>query len=155
MLLNYNIPLWLTMKKFCIMLALLILRKQSVTLQFFNGIIGWRFDAIMEGCGCLWHAQRAGIKGFQTKSSVTMDHPRFSRLWDCCSCCTLRLCGVSVCGLHFKGEHSVELGKQTYTNTRRWLAHDDPSRLLEKKNHFNGRIEEWGKSNGVTTDEQV
>jgi hypothetical protein len=28
----------------------------------------------------------------------------------------------------FKSEHSIELGKQTYTDTRRWLPHDDPWR---------------------------
>jgi hypothetical protein len=36
MLLNYNIPLWLTTKKIFIMLALLIPEKQSVTSQFFD-----------------------------------------------------------------------------------------------------------------------
>jgi hypothetical protein len=27
----------------------------------------------------------------------------------------------SICGLYFKGEHFVELGKHTYIQTRRWL----------------------------------
>ena len=35
MLLNYNIPPWLTTNKIFIMLALLISRKQYVTLEFF------------------------------------------------------------------------------------------------------------------------
>ena len=36
MLLNYNIPPWLSTKKFFIMLALLIPGKQSVTSEFFD-----------------------------------------------------------------------------------------------------------------------
>jgi hypothetical protein len=36
MLLNYNIPLWLTTKKFFVMFALLIPGKESVILNFFD-----------------------------------------------------------------------------------------------------------------------
>jgi hypothetical protein len=56
MLLNYNIPLWLTTKFFFIMLAMLIPGKQSVTSQVFLcvlGTIGRGVDAIVEGCGCI------------------------------------------------------------------------------------------------------
>ena len=54
-----------------------------------------------------------------------------------------------------KGEHSVELGKQTYTDTRRWLPHDDPWRSSTMKEHFNGREEERGKPDVVTAEEQM
>jgi len=60
-----------------------------------------------------------------------------------------------VCGPHFKGEHSDELGKSAYTDTRRWLPHDDPWRSTSMKDHFNGREEEQRKTNGVTAEEQV
>ena len=30
-----------------------------------------------------------------------------------------------MCGLGFRSEHSTELGKLTYMDTRRWLPHDD------------------------------
>jgi len=33
-----------------------------------------------------------------------------------------------ICGLDFKGEHFVELGKQTYTKTRQWLPKKHPYR---------------------------
>jgi hypothetical protein len=36
MLLNYNVPPWLTSKKFFIMLVLLIPRKESVTFEHFD-----------------------------------------------------------------------------------------------------------------------
>jgi hypothetical protein len=60
-----------------------------------------------------------------------------------------------VCGPHFKGEHSIELGKQTYIDTRRWLAYDDPWRSLEMKDHFNGCMEVRGKPNVVNANEQM
>lgn len=60
-----------------------------------------------------------------------------------------------VCGLHFKGEHSIEVGKQTYTYTKRWLPHDDPWRSTKMKDHFNGHIEDREKPNVVIADEQV
>ena len=59
------------------------------------------------------------------------------------------------CGLHFKGEHSIELGKQTYTKTRLWLPHDDLWRSTTMKYHFNGREEDHGKPNEVNAEEQV
>ena len=60
-----------------------------------------------------------------------------------------------VCGPDFKGEHCVELAKQSYIDTRWWLAHDDPWRSPGMKDHFNGRIELWGKPKRVTANEQV
>ena len=60
-----------------------------------------------------------------------------------------------VCGPDFRGEHSVELGKQTYTDTRRWLPLDDPWRATSMKGLFNGREETRGKPNVVTAEEQV
>ena len=53
--------------------------------------------------------------------------------------------GYAACpvyGPDFRGDHSIELGKQTYTDTQRWLPQDDPSRSTRMKDHFNGRIEE-------------
>ena len=60
-----------------------------------------------------------------------------------------------VCGPQFKGEHSIEHGKQTYTDTRRWLPHDDPWRSTTMKDLFNGREEDRGKPNVVNAEEQV
>ena len=53
------------------------------------------------------------------------------------------------------GEHSIELGKLTYTDTRRWLPQDDPWRSSRMKDHFNGRIEQSGPPTVVTAEEQL
>ena len=60
-----------------------------------------------------------------------------------------------VCGPDFRGEHSIELGKLTYTDTRRWLPQDDPWRSSRMKDHFNGRIEQSGPPTVVTAEEQL
>lgn len=60
-----------------------------------------------------------------------------------------------ICGWHFKGEYSVELGKQAYTNVRGWLPHDDPWRSTTMKDQFNSQIEDQGIPNIVTMDEQI
>ena len=60
-----------------------------------------------------------------------------------------------VCGPDFKAEHSIELGKQTCTDTRRWLPHNDPWRSTRMKDHFNGRIEEQGPPRAVTAEKQL
>ena len=59
-----------------------------------------------------------------------------------------------VCGPDFRCKHSIELGKSTYTDTRRWLPHDDPWRYARMKDHFNGRIEQSGPPTVFTAEEQ-
>ena len=59
-----------------------------------------------------------------------------------------------VCGPDFKGEHSIRFGKQTYTDTRRWLPQGDLWRSCRMKDHFNGRAEERGPPRIVTAKEQ-
>jgi len=60
-----------------------------------------------------------------------------------------------ICGPNFKGEHSVELGKHTYTQTRRWLTEGHPYKLARMKDHFDGQIETRNKPINVTTEEQL
>ena len=60
-----------------------------------------------------------------------------------------------ICGPDFRGEHSIELGNLTYTDTQRWLPHDDPWRSSRINDHFNGRIEERGPPTMVTAEEQL
>jgi len=52
-------------------------------------------------------------------------------------------------------EHFVELGKQTYGGTRRWLPDNHPYRADAMKDHFEGEVERRGKPRVVTVDEQL
>ena len=158
MLLNYNIPPWLTTKKFFIMLALLIPGKQSVTSQFFDVYLKPLIEELIQ----LWKGEDAydvlkevGSRAFKLRAVLLWTIHDFPGYGTVAGVAHQGYAACPVCGPHFKGEHSIELGKQTYTNTRRWLAHDDPWRSPEMKEHFNGRLEVRGKPNVVNADEQV
>jgi hypothetical protein len=59
------------------------------------------------------------------------------------------------CGVDLGAEHSVELGKQTYAGTRRWLPEDHPYRSAAMKDHFDGQMETGPKPREVTVEEQI
>jgi len=66
--------------------------------------------------------------------------------------------GYAVCsinGLDLVCEHSIELGKQTYGGTRRWLPDNHPYRADAMKDHFDGEVEHRAKPRVVTVDEQL
>ena len=158
MLLNYNIPPWLTTKKFFIMLALLIPGKQSVTSQFFDVYLEPLVEELMQ----LWKGvdaydvlKEVGSRTFKLRAVLLWTIHDFPGYGTVAGVAHQGYAACPVCGPDFKGEHSVELGKQTYTDTRRWLAHDDPWRSPEMKDHFNGRMELRGKPNVVTAGEQL
>ena len=158
MLLNYNIPPWLITKKIFIMLALPILGKQSVTLQFFDVYL----EPLVEELLQLWKGVSAydvlkelGSQAFRLRAVLLWAIHDFPSYGTVAGVAHQVYAACPVCRLHFKCEHSVEHGKQTYTSTRWWLAYDDPWRSPKLKDHFNGRIEDQGKPNVVTIDEQV
>jgi hypothetical protein len=62
MLLNYNIPPWLSTKKFFIMLALLIPGKQSVTSEFFDVYMEPLVEELVE----LWK----GVKAYDVLKDI-------------------------------------------------------------------------------------
>ena len=158
MLLNYNIPPWLTTKKFFIMLALLIPEKQFVTSQFFDVYLEPLVEELMhlwkgvDACDVL---KEVGSMTFKLRVVLLWTIHDFPGYGTVAGVAHQGYTACPVCGPDFKGEHSVELGKQTYTDTRRWLAHDDPWRSPEMKDHFNGRMELRGKPNVVTAGEQL
>jgi hypothetical protein len=60
-----------------------------------------------------------------------------------------------VYGLEYRGEHSLELAKQTYIGTRRWLLEGHLYRSARMKDHFNGQLETCGKPNPIIAEEQL
>jgi hypothetical protein len=53
-------------------------------------------------------------------------------------------------GSSLSAEHSLELGKQTYAGTRRWLPENHIYRSTEMKEHFDGKMEARDKPVSVT-----
>ena len=158
MLLNYNIPPWLTTKKFFIMLAMLIPGKQSVTSHVFDVYL----EPLVEELTQLWKGVDAydvlkelGSRVFKLRAVLLWTIHDFPGYGTVAGVAHQGYAACPVCGPQFKGEHSVELGKQTYTDTRRWLPHDHPWRSPTMKDHFNGRNEFRGKPDVVTGSEQL
>jgi hypothetical protein len=60
-----------------------------------------------------------------------------------------------ICGPKFRGEHLVELGKQTYTGTYRLLLEGHPYILVRMVNHFNGKLETRLRPKFVIVKEQL
>ena len=157
MLLNYNIPPWLTTKKFFIMLALLIPGKQSVTGQFFDVYLAPLVEELQQ----LWRgvlaydiSKEVGFRSFKLRAILLWTIHDFPGYGTVAGVAHQGYVACPVCGPDFRGEHSIELGKQTYTDTRRWLPPDDPWRASRMKDHFNNREEGRGPPRVVTAEEQ-
>jgi hypothetical protein len=54
-----------------------------------------------------------------------------------------------------EAEHFVELGKQTYDGTRRWLPKNHKYRSAAMKEHFNGEVESRAKPKAISVEEQL
>jgi hypothetical protein len=48
-----------------------------------------------------------------------------------------------ICGPKFRGEHLMELNKQTYTGTHQWLPKGHPYKSMKMFNHFNGQLKTY------------
>ena len=149
---------WLTTKTFFIMLVLVILGKQSMTLEFFDVYL----EPLVAELVQFWKGVFAydvlkdrGLRAFKLQAILLWTIHDFLGYGTVAGVAHQGYATCPVCGPQFKGDHSVKLGKQTYTDTRRWLPHDDQWRSTRMKDHFNGCVEDRAKPTVVTADEQV
>jgi ribosomal protein S27AE len=123
-LLNYNLPPWLCTKKFFVMLALLIVGKESVTSEVFDVYIKPLVEELLQ----LWY----GIPAYDITKEwgqrcFTLHAVMMWTIHDFPGCATVGgffhqgYAACPQCGPTLSAEHSQELGKQTYGGTRRWL----------------------------------
>jgi hypothetical protein len=121
-LLNYNLPPWLSTKKFFLMLCLLILDKQSVTSKCFDVYMEPLVEELLE----LWSGaptfdiiEEEGLRNFMLRAMLIWtihDFPGYGTVG------RFAHQGFSACPWYGKAlgiEHSTELGKQTYGGCRR------------------------------------
>jgi hypothetical protein len=157
-LLNYNLPPWLSTKKFFVLLALLIPGKESVTSEVFDVYM----EPLVEELLKLWYGVSAyditkewGQRTFQLRAVLLWtihDFPGYGTMGG------FSHQGYVACpwyGPDLGAEHSVELGKQTYGGTRRWLPPNHTYRSAGMKDHFDGKIEVCPKPEAVTVQEQL
>ena len=133
MLLNYNIPPWLTIKKFFIMLSLLIPGPEAVTGDrmdvFLDPLIGELRELWMQGIVCNDAGRWRGEARFTLRAILMWcvhDFPAYAMMAgtlkkECCAC--------PVCGPNTHARHSQQLSKVVYGDShRRWLPVDHPYR---------------------------
>jgi hypothetical protein len=125
MLLNYNLPPWLSTKKFFVIPCLLIPGKQSVTSECFDVYLEPLVEELLE----LWSSVLAfditkeeGLRNFTLQAMLIWtihDFPRY-RTIDGFAHQGFATCPW--CGEDLDAEHSTELGKQTYGGCCQWLT---------------------------------
>jgi hypothetical protein len=157
-LLNYNLPPWLCTKKFFVLLALLIPGKESVMSEVFNVYL----EPLVEELLQLWQGVPAydirkehGLWRFTLRAVLMWtihDFPGYAIVGGFSH---QRYTTCPWCGPHLGAEHYIELGKQTYGGTRRWLTENHRYQSAAMKDHFDGKIETHGKPIPVTVQDQI
>jgi hypothetical protein len=158
LLLNYNLPPWLCTKKFFIMLALLILGKQSVKLENFDVFMEPLVKELLE----LWEGVPAydilkdvGSREFILRGVLLWtihDYPGYGTVGGFAH---HGYAGCPYCDPQLGAELSTELGKQFYGGTRRSLDQNHTYCSEAMKRHFNGEVEDRGRPRVVTVGEQM
>jgi hypothetical protein len=158
MLLNYNLPPWLSTKNFFVLLALLIPVKQSVTSKVFDVYMEPLVDELLE----LWTSvatydvtKPIGFCAFMLCAILLWtihDFPGYGRVGG------FAYHGYAGCSWYrpeLRAEHFVELGKQTYGGTRRWLSENHMYRFAAMKEYFNGEVESHTKPRAISMEEHL
>jgi hypothetical protein len=151
-LLNYNLPPWLSTKKFFILLALLIPGKQSVTSEVFDVYLEplvEEFLQLWEGVATYDVAEDLGSRIFTVRGVLLWTIHDFPGYGTVGGFAHQGYAACPWCGPELGAQHSIELGKQTYSGTRRWLASDHKYRSLNMKDNFNSEVENRPKPRAV------
>lgn len=136
MLLNYNIPPWLTIKKFFIMLSLLIPGPDAVTADRIDVFLGPLVDELrelwVEGVICNDAARWRGEVRFTLRAMLLWcihDFPAYAMM---AGTSNKGYCACPICGPHTPSRYSQHLSKMLYGGShRRWLPPEHPFRYDE------------------------
>ena len=156
--LNYNLPPWLSTKKFFIMLALLIPGKEFVTADVFDVYLEPLVEELLElwaGVSAYDYTQPMGSEVSQLRSMVLWTMHDFLGYGTVGDFFHQGFAACPLCGKDLGAEHSTKLCKCTFGGTRRWLLDDHPYRSEGMKDHFNSFMEKWPKPCTVTVEEQI
>jgi hypothetical protein len=158
MLLNYNLPPWLCTKKFFVLLALLIPRKESITSEVFDVYL----EPLVEELLQLWYGIPAyDITKEPTLQTFTLQAVLLWPIHDFPGYGTVGgfshhgYAACLWCGPDLDAHYSLELGKQTYGGMRRWLPVHHRYKSAEMKDHFDGKVDDRRKPQRVSAKEQL
>ena len=158
LLLNYNLPPWLSTKKFFIMLALLIPGKEPVTVDVFDVYLEPLVEELLElwaGVSAYDCTQPVGSEVFQLRGMVLWTMHDFPGYGTVGGFSHQGFAACPLCGEDLGAEHSTELCKCTFGGTRRWLPDDHPYKSEGMEDHFNGFVENRPKPRTVTVEDQI
>ena len=133
LLLNYNIPPWLTVKKFFIMLSLLIPGPNAVTADrmdvFLLPLIEELRELWMEGTMCIDVGRWRGESRFALRAILLWcihDFPQYAMM---AGTSNKGFCACPICGPNTPSRYSDHLSKVVYGGShRRWLPREHPYR---------------------------
>lgn len=133
LLLNYNVPPWLTTKNFFIMLSLLIPGPQAVTADCFDVFLRPLVEELKqlwsEGVMCNDAARWRGEATFTLKAILLWcihDFPAYGMM---AGTSNKGYCACPVCGPNTPSRYSSHLSKVVYGGSnRKWLPHNHPFR---------------------------
>lgn len=133
LLLNYNIPPWLTIKKFFIMLSLLIPGPDAITADHFDVFLAPLIEELnqlwCEGIMCNDAGRWRGEATFTLRAILLWcihDFPTYAMV---AGTSNKGYCACPVCGPNTPSRYSSHLSKVVYGGShRRWLPHDHPFR---------------------------
>ena len=133
LLLNYNIPPWLTIKKFFIMLSLLIPGPEAVTAETFDVFLGPLLEELIElwkdGVMCNDAATWRGEARFNLRAILMWcihDFPAYAMM---AGTSNKGYCACPICGPDTPSRYSQHLSKVVYGGShRRWLPENHPFR---------------------------
>jgi hypothetical protein len=132
-LLNYNIPPWLTIRKFFIMLSLLIPGPEAITAAHFDVFLCPLLEELrelwMEGVMCNDAARWRGEATFRMRAILLWcihDFPAYAMM---AGTSNKGYCACPVCGPGTPSRYSEHLSKVVYGGShRRWLPSNHPFR---------------------------
>ncbi len=157
-LLNNNFPPWLTSEKKFIVLTLLIPVKEFVTSEHFDVYLQPLVGELQQ----LWTKVLAydvvksfGYKSFTLRGMLIWTIHNFPWYGIVARVAHQGFVTCPICGPKFKEEHLVELWKQTYIGTCRWLPKRHPYKTTRMKDHFNGHLETCPNPKIVIANEQL
>jgi hypothetical protein len=158
LLLNYNLPPWLSTKKFFVMLALLIPGRQSVTSECFDVYLEPLVEELLqlwEGIPAYDISKEVGGRDFNLRGMLLWTIHDFPAYGTVGGFAHQGFAACPSCGSNLGAQHSVELGKQTFGGTRRWLPEGHRYRSAEMKDLFDGCLENRCRPPPVTVEEQM
>jgi hypothetical protein len=157
-LLNYNLPPWLCTKKFFILLALLIPGKQSVTsehLDLYLELLVEELLQLWEGVSTYDACKEVGYCEFTLRGMLIWTIHNYPDYGIVGGFSHQGYAGCPYCRSDLGAEHSLDLGKQTYRGTRRWLPQNHAYQSSAMVDHFNGQVENRNRSNIVSVEDQL